>query len=195
MHIQERAVGEVAELSVRIRRERDAEQRDRCRVVVLAIEGRETSEIQVQTGRSRGFVQRWAYAYRDGGLEALAVRPRGGSEPKLSREEQKRFIERFKAGPTKSDGGACRLGGRDAMRILREEFGVAYTLTGVYELLHRNGLSCLRPRPRHRKGDPQAQRQWLDDAPLLCGRSAKSTRTRKSRSGSRTKPDSGSKGH
>lgn len=195
MHIQERAVGEVAELSVRIRRERDAEQRDRYRVVVLAIEGRETSEIQIQTGRSRGFVQRWAYAYRDGGLEALAVRPRGGSEPKFSREEQKRFIERFKAGPTKSDGGVCRLGGRDAMRILQEEFGVAYTLTGVYELLHRNGLSCLRPRPRHRKGDPQAQRQWLDGAPLLCRRSAKNTQTRKSRSGSRTKPDSGSKGH
>lgn len=195
MQIQERAVGEVAELSVRIRRERDAEQRDRYRVVVLAIEGRETSEIQVQTGRSRGFVQRWAYAYRDGGLEALAVRPRGGSEPKLSREEQKRFIERFKAGPTQLDGGVCRLGGRDAMRILQEEFGVAYTLTGVYELLHRNGLSCLRPRPRHRKGDPQAQRRWLDGAPLLCRRSAKNIQTGKSRSGSRTKPDSGSKGH
>jgi transposase len=84
MQVQERAGGEVEELNRRIRGERDAEQRDRYRVVVLAIEGRETKEIQFQTSRSRGFVQRWVYAYRDFGIGGLVVGSRGGSEPKLS---------------------------------------------------------------------------------------------------------------
>src|SRR5512146_1431707 len=135
MHIQERVDGDIVELNRRIRGEREAEQRDRYRVVVLAIAGRETSDIQAQTSRSRGFVQRWAYAYRDHGLEGLIARPRGGSEPKLSRELQKQFVERFKAGPTERDGGVCRLGGKEGVRILEQEFGVAYTLNAVYELL------------------------------------------------------------
>jgi transposase len=193
MLVEERADGDVEELNRRIRGERDAEQRDRYRVVVLAIEGRETKEIQLQTYRSRGFVQRWVYAYRDFGIEGLMVRPRGGSDPKLPPEQQKRFVERFKAGPTEQDGGICRLGGRDGIRILQQEFGVTYTLTAVYELLRRNGLSCLRPRPRHRKSDPQAQQQWLERAPFLSRKSARSTRTNKSKSGSRMKHDSDSK--
>jgi transposase len=195
MFIQERADGDIAELNRRIRGEREAEQRDRYRVVVLAIKGLETSDIQVQTSRSRGFVQRWTYAYRDHGIEALAARPRGGSEPKLSTEQQKQFVDRFKAGPNERDAGVCRLGGKDGVRILKREFGIAYTLTGVYRLLHRNGLSCLRPRPRHRKSDPQAQKQWLERAPFLSRKSAKSTRTSRSKSGSKTKRDSDSKEH
>lgn len=193
MHIQERVDGDIAELNGRIRGERDAEQRDRYRVVVLAIEGRETREIQAQTSRSRGFVQRWTYAYRDHGVEGLIAQPRGGSEPKLARELQKQFVERFKAGPTERDGGVCRLSGKDGVRILEQEFGVAYTLNAVYELLHRNGQSCLRPRPRHRKSDAQAQQQWLERAPFLSRKSAKNTRISRSKSGSRTKRDSDSK--
>ena len=56
------------------------------------------------------------------------------------------------------------------MKILANEFGVRYTLDGVYDLLHRLRLSCLVPRPRHRKNDPQVMQKWLDDAPLLSTR-------------------------
>jgi transposase len=173
MHIQERAPGDVVELTRRARKQRGAEQRDRYRAALLAIEALDTQQIQDRLGRSRGFVQRWAYAYRDGGVDALVARPRGGSAPKLAPQRQKQFIERFKAGPTERDAGVCRLGGKDAVRILESEFGVEYTLTGAYELLHRNGLSCLRPRPRHRKSDPDAQKQWLQRAPFLSRKSAK----------------------
>jgi transposase len=193
MEIVERSAGDIAELDRRVRQERNAEQRDRYRAVLLAIEGLETADIQDRLGRSRGFVQRWAYAYRDSGLAGLAAQRRGGSKPKLPAEQQRRFVERFKAGPTDSDGGVCRLGGKDAVRILKAEFGVAYTLTGVYELLHRNGLSCLRARPRHRKSDPEAQKKWLDRAPFLSRKSAKNSPKSRSKSGSRTRPGSGSK--
>lgn len=56
--------------------------------------------------------------------------------------------------------------GKDAGRILEEQFGVQYTLDGAYDLLHRLGFSCLTPRPKHRKNDLQPMQQWLDDAPF-----------------------------
>ncbi len=179
MHIQEGLSGDGAALSRLVRAERDAQQRDRYRVVLLVLEGLETRAIQDRLARSRGFVQRWAYAYRDGGISALAAQPRGGSAPKLTPDKHHLFLERFKAGPTQRDNGVCRLGGKDAVRILETEFGVEYTLTGAYELLHRLGLSCLRPRPRHRKSDPQTQKQWLDRAPFLSRKSTKNTRKSK----------------
>ena len=193
MQIQERNPGDREILIERIRGEREAEQRDRWRAALLAIEGQMTQAIMATLSRSRGFVQRWAYAYRDGGIEAIAAQPRGGSAPKLDPAAEARFIERFKAGPTDADGGVCTLRGKDAVRILADEFGKSYKLSGAYALLHRNGLACLRPRPRHRKNDPEAMQQWLDDAPLLSGACVKSDPSSASKSGSRTKPASASK--
>ncbi len=195
MHIEERQPGDREELAQRISRETDAKQRDRYRAALLAIEGEQTSTIEATLARSRGFVQRWAYAYRDHGIDAIGEQPRGGSQPKLDPQAQVRFIERFKAGPTEADGGRCTLRGKDAVRILADEFGVNYSLNGAYKMLHRHNLACLRPRPQHRHNDPQAMQQWLDDAPLLSSVSASNTRTRPSKSGSRTKPASASRAH
>lgn len=193
MHIDERQPGDQQELTQRISHESDAKQRDRYRAVLLAIQGQPAPVIMATLARSRNFVQRWAYAYRDHGLEAIGEKRRGGSSPRLSPTDEARFIARFKAGPTEADSGRCTLRGKDAVRILAEEFGVHYSLNGVYKLLHRHNLACLRPRPRHRHNDPQAMQQWLDAAPLLSSVSANSTRTRPSKCGSRTKPASGSR--
>lgn len=149
-----------------IRRETDAKQRDRYRVVQLAAAGEQTRTIMHMLGRSRGFVQRWAYAYRDGGLDAIAVKPQPGRPPTLPADQHDAFRQRVLDGPTQDDGVAA-LKGADFVRILEEEFGVSYTLNGVYELLGRLGLSFLSPRPQHRKSDPEAMKQWVERAPFL----------------------------
>lgn len=55
-------------------------------------------------------------------------------------------------------------------RLLRESHGVAYSLRGVYGLLHRHGLSCLKPHPHRRKNDPRATDQFLDNPQCLSGK-------------------------
>jgi transposase len=147
--------------------EKLALQRDRLRAVRLALDGKEALEIAAALGRSRRFVQEWVYAYRDGGIEAITPGKSGGRPTKLPREKEQAFRNRMLAGVTAADGGVCSLRGADAMKILENEFGVRYTLDGVYDLLHRLRLSCLAPRPRHRSNDPRVMQQWLDDAPLL----------------------------
>jgi transposase len=183
---------DLAELDRRIRRERNAKQRDRYRAVRLALDGLPTATIMDKLDRSKNFVQRWCYFYRDGGLDALREKPRPGQPVLLPRDQEQALLERVRGQATETDG-VCALRGEDVRRILAEQFGVKYSLSGVYELLHRLGLEPLRPRPRHRKNDPQAMQTWRDDAPLLFSKSATRTPTNKSKCGSRTKPASASK--
>jgi transposase len=167
MNVAVRQEGDRERLDGLITREKNAKQRDRLRAARLALDGKEAMEIAAVLARSRRFVQEWVYAYRDGGIEAIRPGRSGGRPPKLPRDQERAFKARMLGGVTDADGGVCTLRGVEAMRILEREFGVRYTLDGVYDLLHRLRLSCLAPRPRHRKNDPQVMRQWLDDAPFL----------------------------
>ncbi|MGH9669105.1 MAG: winged helix-turn-helix domain-containing protein [Terriglobales bacterium] len=170
MQITERVTGDIDTLLRLARREKDAEQKDRCLVGVHACRGVEAAEIQRMLARSRGFVQRWAYAYRDGGIEGLKQQPRPGRTPKLPRAREAELKARLDAGPRVEDG-VCTLRGKDVRRILDQEFGVKYTLDGIYPLLHRLGYSCLAPRPRHEKQDVAAQKKFKEEsAPFLSAR-------------------------
>jgi transposase len=170
MKLTVRQEGDRARLDALIDGATLAVQRDRLRAVRLALDGAEALAIGATLGRSRRFVQAWAYAYRDGGIEALEPGKSSGRPTKLPRAREQSFRERMLAGPTEADGGVCALRGADAVRILAREYGVHYTLDGAYDLLHRLRLSCLVPRPRHRKNDARVMQQWLEAAPLLSAR-------------------------
>jgi transposase len=166
MHLTERCAGDVEELRRRAGEERDALRRDRYRAVLLAVDGEEAVEIARALGRARRSVQDWAYAYRDGGIDAIQPRPRPGRTPKLPRDREAQLRARLDAGARPGDG-VCTLRGRDVVRILESEFGVTYSLGGAYDLLARLGYSCLTPRPLHEKSDPQAAADFEARAPLL----------------------------
>jgi transposase len=185
MNVVERQPGDLDRLRALARRERDAKQRDRYRGVILALEGRMTMEIAAMLGRSRPFVQQWAYAYRDGGIEAIKAKTPPGAKPRLPRERELELQSRLDAGPTAEDD-VCEFRGEDVRQILEREFGVKYSLNGVYDLLHRLGYSYLSPRPRHYKADPEAQRSFKESAPLLWIESAVTIPRSKSKSGSKT---------
>ena len=88
-----------------------------------------------------------------------------GSADEAASAQHGAFKQRVLAGPTEGDG-VCALRGRDFIRILEEEFGVRYELSGVYDLLRRMDLSVLVPRPQHRESDPKAMKAWVQDAPF-----------------------------
>ncbi|MHC4537878.1 MAG: winged helix-turn-helix domain-containing protein [Planctomycetota bacterium] len=147
-------------------KERNAKQRNRYRAVLLALASQSTETIMQTLDRSRNFVQRWVYAYRDDGIDAIYPRRQTGRPRKLTESEEVQLRERILAGPKLQDA-VCSLRGEDARRIINEQLGVQYSLPGVYVLLHRLGLSYLVPRPRHKKNDPQKMRQWLKET-LFC---------------------------
>jgi transposase len=91
--------------------ERDALRRDRYRAVLLALEGEQAVEVAEALGRARRSVQDWAYAYRDGGVDAIQPARRKGRAPRLPRDREPELTARLDAGPTPADGGVCTLRG------------------------------------------------------------------------------------
>ena len=143
--------------------EKDADRARRMRIIILGIEGWTAPAVAMAVGLSRRICQRWVAKYNAEGLAGLD--DRRGQEPgtPLSAEQEEAFRERVAAGPTDKDP-VCSLRGKDFQRILAEEFNLLRSLPAVYWLLHRLGYSYLRPRPRHRKADPEVieafKREW-----------------------------------
>lgn len=119
--------GDLHELSRKASQEANAKQRDRYRAVALALQGYTTSQIRHMLARSKNFVQRWNYAYRDGGIDALLPKLNPGRPVKLSPEHEQVFKQRMLAGPMEGDS-VCTLRAKDAFTILRQEFGVSLEL-------------------------------------------------------------------
>lgn len=156
-------------------KQRNTLQRDRLRVVLLAGDGDERGQelfreqIAERVGRSRQFVDEWVGRYRRIGLDAIVAKKQPGRAPKLSKEQEILLKARLDAGPLPEDK-VCTFRGRDIRRIVETEFGVVYTANGIYDVLARLDYSSLKPRPRHRKNDPQKAAEFVQSAPFLPGR-------------------------
>lgn len=85
--------------------------------------------------------------------------PRSGRPRQLGAEKEDEVRQRLDAGAQERDG-VCTLRGEDIRRILDEEFGASYSLSGAYVVLHRLGYSSLVPRPQHPKADPAARKAF-----------------------------------
>jgi len=152
------------ELEKRERQETDARLAKRMRVIILAIYGYTAPAVARSLGLSRRVVQRWVRRYNDEGIPGLEDR-RGNQQGGLLTPEQEEGVrQRLEAGPTPEDK-VCSLRGADMQRILQQEFGVRRCLSATYSLLHRLGYSCLRPRPKHHKANPEAQAAFLTQLP------------------------------
>ena len=174
----------------KLRRKSNRGMRDRLQMVILAMEGHTAPQIAVAVGVSRRTVQDWVYRYNKSGLQGLTDR-RGGNHRHLKPKQEQQVCEYLTRAAADPRNGIRR--GEDLRQWIEQRFGVLYTLTGVYELLHRLGYSCLMPRPRHAQADPTTQANFKKKLPNKWKRSPKPIRASGSRSGSRTKPDSANK--
>jgi transposase len=167
MDVQPRLLLE--ELKQLERAEKDAGKSKRLRIVILAMEG--WTALAVAVGLSRRVCQHWVYRFNEQGLAGLEDhRGRQPTSP-LTSEQEEAIRRRIDGGPTAQDG-ICSLRGADIRRFLQPEFGLLRSLAGVYHLLHRRGYSYLRPRPRHRKADPEAvdafRQAWPERLPTIA---------------------------
>jgi transposase len=147
------------ELRAMVRRTADADERDRVRMVVHASEGETGAIIAQRLGCTDRAVRKWIRRYNEGGLAGLKDLPRSGRPRHLEPAKEDDARRRLDAGAQVQDG-VCTLRGEDVRRILEEEFGARYSLSGTYVVLHRLGYSSLMPRPQHPEADPAAQEEF-----------------------------------
>lgn len=145
-----------ADLAEAARRERDGRIRTRILAVRYMQEGHSALEAAGVFPISDTQLGMWVRRYDAEGLDGLRDRPRPGRPTILAAEKVEAFMERVRTGPAEAEGLAAYRG-EDIRRLLRDEFGSDYSVSGTYFLLHRLGFSNLVPRPVHPKGDPAAQ--------------------------------------
>ena len=116
-----------------------------------------------QLNRSRGWVLKWLDRYRHLGVEGLYDLPRSGRPTLLEKELESKFIRRVLDGATEQDGVSV-LKAKNIMAFLSAEFGVSYSLSGIYCLLARLNFSRIKPRPQHEKNNPELMAQWLQES-------------------------------
>ncbi|MFO0828979.1 MAG: winged helix-turn-helix domain-containing protein [Phycisphaerales bacterium] len=143
----------------------------------------EAEQIADLLGSNRRTVQEWCYRYRDHGRDRLIPIKPPGNKPLLPPEQEEVFRRRITQGPREEDG-VCTVRAKEARFILEQEFSVAHQLKSVHDLIHRLGLTCLKPRPRHEKSDPEAMRRLCEEtAPLSSARASKRSSPRPASAG------------
>ena len=95
LNVHELESGDEALLAEMIAREVRSKQRDRLRMVQLALRGHEKQEIAELLGVPKSVVETWVYRYRDGGLRALEPRKAPGRKPTLPSERHEEFKSRL----------------------------------------------------------------------------------------------------
>jgi transposase len=152
------------EIAALIRKERDARVRQRLIAIKFILQGLHIPEVARRMDVSERPLRKWVHRFNEQGPIALCDGPRSGQPPKLKPEQVEKFKKRVRKGITSKDN-TCSLNGKDLQRILKNEFGAEYSLSGTYFILHRLGFSRLCPRPQHPQADIETQEAFKKTAP------------------------------
>ena len=80
---------------------------------------------------------------------------RSGRARLLNSSKHEALKEKIEASQSALPGG--RLRGEDIIDLIQKEWGVTYSLSGIYYLMKDIGMSWISTRSRHPKQDEQAQ--------------------------------------
>ena len=184
--------GAVKALAAALRREKRSVNQIRIRAVLSVARGNHVPGVARSMSVAERALRNWVHGYNRRGLVGLQDQ-RKGRQCRLGDSQIEKIRKRLREGARPEDG-VCSLRGRDIRRILEQEFHVRYGRSSIYYFLHHQlCMSYLKPRPLHRKTDPEAQAAFKKTSEQSCKKSGKRIRTDGSRSGSRTRAGSASK--
>jgi transposase len=119
-----------------------------------------TGQIASELRVSEKSVRRWRRQWAAGGTAALASAGPGGSDCKLSADQQKQLGEMLDEGPVVHGWDDARWTLARVAELIERRFAINYTLRGVSYLLHRIGYSQQVPARRAIERDPEAIASW-----------------------------------
>lgn len=154
MVIEWRAEDTAAALKTAYHRARDRWVRMRLQALWLVRCGWRMDKVAEVVGTDYRSVQRWVAWYRRGGLSEVQSHRMGG-------KGQAAFLtaEPQEAVATEVATGRFRTAS-EIRDWIAAEYGVAYTVAGVYGLLDRLRCAPKVPRPMHVQADREQQRAW-----------------------------------
>ena len=141
--------------AARVRREKV-----RIQAATMFTESKTTAQIASELRVSEKSVRQWRRQWTAGGTAALASTGPGGSDCKLSADQQKQLAEMLDDGPVAHGWDDARWTLARVAEVIERHFAITYTLRGVSYLLRRIGYSQQVPARRAIERDPAAIASW-----------------------------------
>ena len=105
---------------------------------------------------SRQTIGEWAKMYNEGGLDKmLSIRKGRGRKARVTNDKKTEFNEYVMQLQKERGGG--RIIGDDIVDMIKEKYKESYSVSGVYKLLKRMGMSWVSARSIHTKSNLEVQ--------------------------------------
>jgi transposase len=147
------------------RRARSAEAGARMLALANVLEGKSREESATLAGMTRQTLRDWVHRYNDRGLDGLYNGKKTGAKPKLTAAQKTGLREIIIKGPDPEKDGVVRWRCCDLKVVIEKKFKVSYHERYLGRLLRALGFSRITARPRHPKGDPEAQETFKKTLP------------------------------
>lgn len=138
------------------------QQNGRMRIRLMALSHIKNGANRTQTAKylqvSRRMVNEWVKRFNEEGLDGLKEKPRSDRPPALSTAQLKKLKAYVVSHAIKPDGG--RLKGTLVIAYVEQEFGVSYSPTNIYRLLHQLDFSWITSRSKHPKQSQDTQDEF-----------------------------------
>lgn len=185
---------DATELRAEAKRTTDARQARRLVAIAMVLDGQSRELAAKAGGLDRQSLRDWVHRYNAEGVAGLKDRSRSGRPPRLSDEQQAEVADWVDEGPKLETDGVVRWRRIDLQRRIEQRFAVSLHERTVGKLLHKLKFSCISGRPLHPQSDLAAQEAFKKTSPSThARRSHRTSLAGRSRSGSRMKPELGSK--
>jgi transposase len=148
---------EAAELRAMARREKNGRVASRMVAIAHALDGMKRVAAAELAGMDRQTLRDWVIRYNDHGLAGLADLPKGHNPEKLTDEEKAILKDKILQTPDPAKDGVCAWRVADLCAFVEARFQKQVSLSGMWGILKRMGLSHQKTRPVHPKSDRDAQ--------------------------------------
>jgi transposase len=130
--------------------------------VELLQDGKTQEHVAGRLQVSRSSIKRWKKAFAEGGIAALAPRPRQPRARRLSDEQCERLCDIITAGPLAAGFDTDLWTCRRMAEVVRRAFSVSYHPDHLGRILHALGFTPQKPQRRARQRDEQAILRWRE---------------------------------
>ena len=174
--------------------EKNARTARRMLAVAQVLDGFDRGTAARNCGRDRQTLRDWVLRCNAGGLAGLSGLQHSGRPPVLTPGQREQFAALVEAGPKAAGRKIVRWRCKDLREELASRFGIAVHERTVGKFLNTLGCRRLSVRPQHPKSNVEAQEAFKKTLPgLPLPSSRKKPGANPSKSGSRTRPGSGSR--
>jgi len=151
----------LSELRTHYRHEKSAKQMIRFQALIWSYETNfypKVGDISNKLGVTRSAVYYWFRGWNASGLEGILIKNHSGAPEKLTKIEQKQLIDDILHNPRDIGYDFSTWTLKAIVAHILQKFNITITISGVHQMLKRNKITLVVPRPMPVKGDPEKKK-------------------------------------